>query len=466
MRHSTFVETGIAAALVLFAVTAATSASAETVTPTTQASSNGTLNLSAGLSHGYLPVQASQKIHSRLQITADDVRTDGRAPLNLAVVIDHSGSMSDGKLEQAKRAARTLVGRLSEGDRLAVVSYGSSVSVDSTSRRATPANKERLRSAISSIRRRGGTFLAGGFRKGKALVQRQASEETIDRVILLSDGKANNGLQTARALGGLAENALGNGISTTTMGIGLNYDESIMTSMAEMGAGHHYFIEDENRIASMFGEEFESLAGVVARDAYVVLQLGEGVELLDVHGFSFNRRDGNVVVNLGAFHARQNRDVLIDLAASSGPAGSRDILDANLHYDDVTGKSDESVTASATLTAVGTDDATKHENVNESVMRRVEQVRYAQNVDEATKAYDRGDRDKAEEILDKQRERLRTRGDELGFDDAKIQGKAQELEKKKRKMKESGSSSSSAGERLKKEEAAESLDVMRDSAAF
>lgn len=464
MYDSSIARTWIAAAIIALAAAVSTTATADP-SPTTQASSSGTLNMSAGLSHGYLPTDASKHIHARLQIEAEDVQTDGHAPLNLAVVIDHSGSMNGGRLQQAKRAARQLVGRLSESDRLAVVSYGSSVSVDSPSRYVTAANRGRLKRSISAIRRDGGTFLAGGFQKAKSIVANHATDETVDRVILLSDGKANHGAQTARALGGMAETALDNGVTTTTMGIGLNYNEGIMTSMAEMGAGNHYFIEDENKIASMFGKEFDSLAGVVARDAYAVLELGSGIELLDVHGFSHNRRGGNVVVNLGSFHAREHKDVLVDLAASSGQAGPRDVVDVNLHFDDVTGKSDQSVTSSASLSAVNTDATDKHAEVNESVMRRVEQITYANNVEKATEAYDKGNRKKAEKIIDKQNERLKNRGEKVGFAQDKIREKTEELEEKKQKM-DSSSADSSEGKRLKKEEASESLDIKRSSGAF
>ena len=463
MRYSSSHTNWLAAAALLVAAFVAGPAWAET-SPTTQVSTSGTLNMSAGLSHGYLPTNTAKNVHARIQVDASDIRTDGRAPLNLAVVIDHSGSMSGGRLTQAKRAARQLVDRLSEGDRLAVVGYGSRVSVRSPSRHATPNNRRRIKRSISAIRRQGGTFLAGGFRKAKQIVDRHATEETVDRVILLSDGKANHGIKSARGLGRLAEGAMETGVTTTTMGIGLNYNESVMTSMAEMGSGNHYFIEDENKIAATFSQEFQNLSNVVARDAYVVLELGNNVELLDVHGFSHRRRSGNVVVSLGSFYAGQNKDILVDLAASSSGAGPRDMVDINLHFDDVTGESDESVTATASLSAVATSDTDKHADLNKSVMRRVEQVTYADNVRKAREAYDRGERERARGIIDKQRQRLETRGDDVGFSGAKIQQKSRELEEKKRKMQ--AAPSSAEGKRMKKEDASESLDVMRSGSAF
>lgn len=434
--------------------------------PTTNAKDGGTLSLQAGLSHGYLPMDDNKNIYSRIQVKADDVTTQDRAPLNLAVVIDRSGSMGGGRLKQAKRAAHKLVDRLSSQDRLAIVSYGSDVTVQSQSLPVKPENQDQFHSAISAIHRNGSTFLSGGFEKAASLVSAQATDDSIDRVILLSDGRANRGTRTANALGRLTESKLENGISTTTMGIGLNYDENIMATMAEMGAGNHYFIEDEKKIAKMFGQEFESLASVVARDAYLVLELGKNVELLNVRGASHRRSKGNVVVDLGAFYANQHRDVLLDLAASSAGDGARPIVDVNLHFDDVTGDEDRSVTHKVSLTGIGTDDADKLAEVRPSVMQRVEHFAYAESVKKATDAWDNGNRKKAEKILEQQKERLDEAAEKSWLAESKVQEKKRELDQKKSRIHRFGSSRSTSGKRMKKKDAEDTLDLMHSGAAF
>ena len=434
--------------------------------PTVRASTGGVVELNAALSHGYVPIEQSKRIHARLKIRADEFQAKQRAPMNLALVIDRSGSMRGGKLQQAKRAAHTLVDRLSEKDRLAVVSYGSSVSVPSDSLAVTPHNQERLHRAISSIGSSGGTNLAGGFSKGRQIADRHGTEESVDRVILLSDGKANEGADTPAALGQLAHQGLGDGISTTTMGIGLNYDESIMTAMAEQGSGGHYFIENEERIAEVFRQEFEALASVVARDTRLIVDLGAGVELLGLKGFSHERRAGKLVVQLGAFYSEQQKDILMDLAVSSGTQGEREVLEAGLHFDDVTGEEDRSVHSDATLVAVGTSEEPKLAEVNDSVMRRVEQLNYAENVQQATEAFDEGDRKEAKSIIEKQRKRLEKAGEEYGFSESTVSRKKEELAEMKSKMDRAESSQSTQGKRLMKKSADQNLELMQSSEAF
>ncbi len=434
--------------------------------PTVEASADGTLSLRAGLSHGYLPVDDSRHIHSRLRVRAGEATTSDRPPLNLAVVIDRSGSMRGGRLAHAKQAAHSLVKRLSEKDRLAIVAYGSEVTVHADSRPVTPARSDELNGAISAIDRNGSTLLSGGFEQGNAIVAEHATDASVDRVLLLSDGKANRGKKTVGALGNLARQSLRAGVSITTIGIGLDYDEDIMTTMAEMGAGHHHFVEDDSQLTEIFGREFETLANVVARDARLVVRLGPGVEILDLHGFSHDRQDGRIVVNLDSFYARQHKDLLMDLAVSPSEAGSLPILEARLAFDDDTGERDREVHSSAAVTAVATPDSTHHDETNESVMRRVEQITYAESVERASDAFEQGERERARDLIERQRRRLRDKGTERGISREKVREKSAELDELEADMDRSGSPESASGKRIQKETQDETLELFKSNKAF
>lgn len=443
-----------------------TSASAkQTARPSSTASAGGTLDLEAALSHAYVPAKADKTIFARIQVRADDVQARERAPMNLAVVIDHSGSMAGGRLEQAKKAAHTLVDRLGEQDRLAVVSYGNQVTVNMNSAFVTEANKEKLHAAISSIHLRGSTNLVGGFQKGADIVGKHPTDDSVNRVVLLSDGHANIGAKTPHALGKIASTYLENGVSVSTMGIGLDYNEKLMAEMAKQGAGNYYFVEDEKKLAQIFGQEFRTLSQVVARNAKLVLDIGAGVELVDLHGFAYAHNRGKVTVKLGTFYARQHKDILLDLSVSPRGEKRRDIVTARLDFSDVT-KSNKKVHSSATLAAVGSDDAKQLAQVDKSVMRRVEQINYAKSVAQATDAYEKGDRKEAERILANQQERLQKARRSYDFDDAKVSEKVAELEEQKKEMKRSRSSRSSSGKRLKKRSRKQMLDVMQSAEAF
>lgn len=452
-------------ATLFLAILGLSASAAASDTPTATASAGGTLDLEAALSHPYVPAKSAQTVHARIQVRADDVRSAKRAPMNLAVVIDHSGSMSGGRLDQAKRAAHTLVDRLSEQDRLAVVSYGNNVSVDFHSVFVTPANQERLHQAINSIRIGGSTNLAGGFTKGAQIVGEHGTDTSINRVILLSDGKANIGAQTPEDLGKMAAKQLGRGVSATTMGIGLDYNERLMAEIAKQGAGHYYFVENEKKLAEIFQEEFKTLSQAVARKTKLEITVGDGVELVALHGYPHKTRGDKVTVPLDTFYARQHKDIMLDLSVSARGAGARDIVSARLEFADVT-KDDKVVHSEAKLAALATDDSKKLAKVEKSVMRRAEQINYAKNVEAATDAYERGEREKADKILSAQQKRLEKAAKSYDFDEEKVASKVKDIEEKKAKMKRSKSSRSSSGKRLKKRSRKDALDLMQSSEAW
>ena len=126
----------------------------------------------------------------------EDRQPDTRAPLNIALVIDASGSMSGGKLEAAKDAALGLAARLTARDRLTVVSFASDVQVHLDAVPVTPENADRIRAEVTRLRTRGMTCLSGGWFAGVECAARIAEEDPrmTPRVILLSDGHANEGV--------------------------------------------------------------------------------------------------------------------------------------------------------------------------------------------------------------------------------------------------------------------------------
>lgn len=192
-----------------------------------------------------------------------------RPRLNLALVIDRSGSMSGAPLEHAKRAAATVVSALRPDDRVAVVVYDDAVRVLIPS---SPANDPSgMRHAIASVQAGGSTALHAGWVEGGTQVGQHLDSQAINRVILLSDGQANVGLREPNAIGdhtaGLAER----GITTTTLGLGRSFNEDLLLTMAERGAGSYYYVESPNDLARIFAEELDGLTatfGVEVRLAF------------------------------------------------------------------------------------------------------------------------------------------------------------------------------------------------------
>lgn len=228
------------------------------------------------------------------EITADDEREASPAetpPAKVAIVIDRSGSMSGRKLQITLESAAKLVRSLRPEDRVAVVTYDDQVQV--LAELEPPG--ERLAARIESVRSGGSTNLYGGWLEG---AKRAGAG---GRVILLSDGLANHG--PVRDAEGLAQHA---GISydryrvtTTTIGIGQDYDEALMAGMARTGGGSHYFAHTAEAIMDAFSQERFSLGALAV--SHVSLRYQDETR------------------SLGHFWAGETRRAVLPIRDLSGP---------------------------------------------------------------------------------------------------------------------------------------------------
>lgn len=241
-----------------------------------------------------------------------------RVPLNLSLVLDRSGSMAGGKLEAVQRAARDLVRRLHPDDRVSVVVFDDEVNTISPP--GTAAEQPDLLRALMGIRPGGCTNLSGGWLQGRALAQVHHDPEGLNRVILLTDGLANQGITDPTTLRELCAQALQARVSTTTVGVGAGYDEELLASMAEAGGGCTYYIERLDQAGGVFEEELEGLLSIAAQNLTVRLQPRESAEITLVHHSypAVSEADGGLRLSVGDLHAREPREVLADVVVASG----------------------------------------------------------------------------------------------------------------------------------------------------
>ena len=211
------------------------------------------------------------------ELPAGQVQT--RPPLNLALVIDRSGSMAGRKLSYARKAARFLVGELTARDRLAIVTFDDEVSVLVPS---TPVgNPQLFLAAINTIHRGSSTALFDGWRAGAIQVAEQMDPAQLNRVLLLSDGQANAGLtdqaKIAEKVAGLTQL----GVSTSAFGLGDGFDEDLMGAIASAGDGTLAFIENPAQLADLYASELQGLAATAGRRVSLVVRAENGAELVD-----------------------------------------------------------------------------------------------------------------------------------------------------------------------------------------
>ena len=236
----------------------------------------------------------------------DNPCKDGRAPLNVALAIDASGSMGGGKLAAAKSAALGFAERLTERDRLTVVSFASDVRVHLDAVPVTAENAMRIRAEISRLQTRDTTFLSGGWFAGVDCTARVAEEDPgmSPRVIILSDGHANNGITDAAELGEHAEELRMRGVLTSALGIGDGYDEQLLRSIAEHGGGRLHDAEMVDEISLVLLGELDDIFETVVEDAQIKLTAPKGVKV-EVLGKGYARvANGGALVFIGPVQNR------------------------------------------------------------------------------------------------------------------------------------------------------------------
>jgi Ca-activated chloride channel family protein len=216
-------------------------------------------------------------VRSPKQSTA---RKKRRPPLNLALVIDRSGSMAGRKLSDARKASRFLAGELTARDRLAIVAFDDEVQVLMPS---TPvADPQPFIEAINTIHSGRCTALFDGWLSGAMQVAQHLDPTQLNRVLLLSDGQANQGLTDHPEIAAKVAGLCKRGISTSAFGLGDRFDEDLMGSIASSGDGTLAFIESPSQLAELYACELQELAGTLGTRVSLGFSGQNGAELLDL----------------------------------------------------------------------------------------------------------------------------------------------------------------------------------------
>jgi Ca-activated chloride channel family protein len=202
-----------------------------------------------------------------------------RPPLNLALVIDRSGSMRGRKLSQARKAARFLAGELTAQDRLAIITFDSTVQVLVPSQSAT--DPQRFIAAINTIHSGSCTALFDGWLAGATQVAEHLSPSAFNRVLLLSDGQANEGLTDQQQIAAKVAGLTARGISTSAFGLGNGFDEDLMGAMATAGDGTLALIESPDQLADLYASELQGLASTVGRKVSLGITAQNGTDVLN-----------------------------------------------------------------------------------------------------------------------------------------------------------------------------------------
>lgn len=221
-----------------------------------------------------------------LQIAVDskvDPTTYHRLPMNLVVVIDHSGSMaSDGRLDKVKGGLHTMIDNLHDEDRLAIVEFDDRVDIDATF--GTTLDRPALHAIVDRLEPRGATDIFDGLQQGFLLLGDAPASERQNRVIFLSDGNATAGDTSQDHIMQMAKGRVQRGIGLTTIGVGNDFDVALMRGLAEQGAGNFYFLENPAAANEVFTQELDYFMQPIALDIQLDAKAGPGYRFGEVVG--------------------------------------------------------------------------------------------------------------------------------------------------------------------------------------
>jgi Ca-activated chloride channel family protein len=257
-----------------------------------------------------------------VEVTAPPARAERvRPPVNLAFVLDRSGSMGGEKIRLAKQAIEEAVARLHDDDRFAIVTYDDHIDVVVPGTRATPDARRGALERLREIDARGSTNLGEGWLRGAEQVALALSQEGVNRCLLLTDGLANVGITDRDELARHAGELRTRGVSTTTFGVGADFDEVLLQAIASAGGGHFYFIATAASIRDHISSEVGETLEVVARGVTLEISAPEGVRVESLSPYPVRDGHGRTEVNLGDLTSEERVEVILRLNFPYGEAG-------------------------------------------------------------------------------------------------------------------------------------------------
>ncbi len=269
-----------------------------------------------------------------VSVTAPDaVRSIDRLPLNLALIIDRSGSMSGQKLEFVKQAACHVLKCLTERDQVAIIAFDHEVEIIFATTPVTAQQQAILTARICALQTRGSTNLFDGWLYGVNEVATHLMPHGINRALLLTDGCANHGETNREILEHHAREMRIRGVSTSTFGVAPDYNEFLLEGIATHGGGNYHFIEHPSSIPLLFQQELGELQSIVARQTTLKFTIPAGTALNLLGDLPHETLGRTVTIPLGDLFAGSKRVLCAEVLTPTGKTGTL-TFNADLSYMD------------------------------------------------------------------------------------------------------------------------------------
>lgn len=262
--------------------------------------------------------------------------------------------MAGEKMDFARKAAAGIVDKLTPEDFVSIVIYDEYIDVIQP---AVPVvHKDSIKAKIAKIKPRNSTNLWGGADTGYQQVKANYRKNYVNRILLISDGNITAGVKIpSRIIAKVQEYKDIDGITISTFGVGLDYNETLMTGMAENGAGNYYFIDKAEKMAPMFDKELNGLLNVIAQNAELRITLPKGVTVEKVYPFKYALDKNGVVIKFRDLFSEDSKSLVVRFRLDDKI--TKEIkIQAGLTYTNVVDNREESLTNENTLLPVKNSD--------------------------------------------------------------------------------------------------------------
>lgn len=358
-----------------------------------------TVELDVSLSNPYLLANEVQTVFLKVGLNGFELSAAAnRPPANVSIVLDRSGSMDGEKLARAKEAAQLAVDMLEDRDIVSIVTYDDTVSVLVPATRVS--ERSYIKRRIESITAGGSTALFAGVSKGADEVSRFFERNKVNRVILLSDGLANIGPDSPMALGSLGESLKRIGISVSTIGLGLGYNEDLMVALAERSDGNHAFVENYKDLTRIFQYEFQDILSVIAQDVKIEISCKNGIIPIRILGRKAEIIGGKVYTTINQLYSNQEKYLLLELEVPPFMQGTEvDVAEIKVTYNNMKAYRTDNLLGEAMLSFTGSRAVVEESKDKGTLVEAVKQIA-TETSEKAIGLRDEGRVDEAQKLLE------------------------------------------------------------------
>ncbi len=278
---------------------------------------------------------SSGYVNLSLTLAAADVLdsdTTAQRNVDMVIVMDRSGSMKGQKLADARQAVSNLLSTLTAKDRFALVTYSDGVQQISNLKPVSMAHQQRLARRIAGVTAGGGTNLGAGLQTGINVLLSSKEIGNTKKLVLISDGLANKGITDAYELGAIAGVAVEKEFAVSTVGVGHDFNEQLMTTIADRGAGNYYYLENPRAFSEVFQKEFLYAQATVASNVSIWFPLDNGLSVIDAAGYPITRQKGHAVFYPGTLRSGQTRKLFLTLQVPTHNQARFEINNIKVRY--------------------------------------------------------------------------------------------------------------------------------------